>query len=277
MHPSDLKKMGSFESEPKDKVMSSKDSVRDKGKEKEKERETAKREPKREEALPTKPEQPVRPPKAASRPLPKKSSSPEPQRPTTSPTLSPPGSRQSSLRGKAAEAANVELQKYTEDDDDDYNDIFDGPVIHPNGNALQSLQLTRRSNHSWKDQVEEEQDPFAEFDDDFATNSLEDNLLQTKRAALHTSVSDIIARLEAGGAPVCEAADELLTLFETSPDDMGLEHYFVVNHGMLTWVICLTALTLSILETLEGRLTRDVAVRLLRIVNYVSFHYEVVS
>lgn len=229
MHPSDLKKMGSFESEPKDKVKSSKDT----GKEKEKERERAKPEPKREEPPAPKPEQPVRPPKAASRPLPKKSSSPEPQRPTTSPTLSPPGSRQSSLRGKAAEAANVELQKYTEDDDDDYNDIFDGPVIHPDGVALQSLQLTRRSNHSWKE-VEEEQDPFAEFDDDFATNSLEDNLLQTKRAALHTSVSDIIARLEAGGAPVREAADELLTLFETSPDDMGLEHYFVVNHGMLT-------------------------------------------
>lgn len=230
MHPSDLKKMGSFESEPKDdKVKSSKDSVREKGKEREK----AKPEPKREEPPAPKPEQPVRPPKAASRPLPKKSSSPEPQRPTTSPTLSPPGSRQSSLRGKAAEAANVELQKYTEDDDDDYNDVFDGPVIHPDGAALQSLQLTRRSNHSWKE-VEEEQDPFAEFDDDFATNSLEDNLLQTKRAALHTSVSDIIARLEAGGAPVREAADELLTLFETSPDDMGLEHYFVVNHGMLT-------------------------------------------
>lgn len=231
MHPSDLKKMGSFESEPKDKVKSKdKDSVREKDREKDK----AKPEPKKAEPPASKPEQPVRPPKAASRPLPKKSSSPDPpQRPTCSPTLSPPGSRQSSLRGKAAGAANVELQKYTEDDDDDYNDVFDGPVIQQDGGALQSLQLTRRSNHSWKE-VEEEQDPFAEFDDDFATNSLEDNLLQTKRAALHTSVSDIIARLEAGGAPVRDAADELLTLFETSPDDMGLEHYFVVNHGMLT-------------------------------------------
>lgn len=234
MHPSDLKKMGSFESVPQDKVKSTeKDTVR----EKEKEKDRAKPEPKKADPPTSTPaEQPVRPPKAASRPLPKSASAEQPpERPSTcSPTLSPPGSRQSSLRGKAAEAANVELQKYTEDDDDDYNDVFDEPVIQQDGNALQSLQLTRRSNHSWKDVDQEEQDPFAEFDDDFATNSLEDNLLQTKRAALHTSVSDIIARLEAGGAPVKEAADELVALFETSPDDMGLEHYFVVNHGMLT-------------------------------------------
>lgn len=242
MHPNDLKKMGSFELDQKDKAKSrEKDATKEKDKEASKEKAAVKTETKpeskKEDAIPiSQPApQPVRPPKAASRPLPKSSSPdpPQPQRPTCSPTLSPPGSRQSSLRGKAAEAANVELQKYTEDDDDDYNDVFDGPAIPQDGTTLQSLQLTRRSNHSWKE-VEEEQDPFAEFDDDFATSSLEDNLLQTKRAALHASVSDIIARLEIGGAPVREAADELLNLFETSPDDMGLEHYFVVNHGMLT-------------------------------------------
>jgi hypothetical protein len=106
----------------------------------------------------------------------------------------PPGSRNSSLRGrKATSESNPELQKYTEADDEDFSDMFDGPAAD-GVVALPSLQLTRRSNSSWQEEDDEEQDPFAEFDDFDVDDAA--NLLQNKKAALWAAVERIVSQMQ---------------------------------------------------------------------------------
>nr|XP_019045791.1 STE/STE11/CDC15 protein kinase [Kwoniella bestiolae CBS 10118]OCF24721.1 STE/STE11/CDC15 protein kinase [Kwoniella bestiolae CBS 10118] len=183
---------------------------------------------------------------------------------------SPPSSRQSSLRGKntpgtAADNSEslVELNKYMEKDEG-YDDIFEG--VQPSqasGSKLhtQSLQLTRRSNVSWaSDEADEEQDPFAEIEDDFVTEDLEAILLRDKRATLHANVNKLVEDLTPSTphGVLKDGCDELLSLLENTPPEMGLEAHFVAQHGML-----------AILEVLESRLSRDVAVRLLKLVNLI--------
>jgi hypothetical protein len=95
--------------------------------------------------------------------------------------------------------SNLELQKYTEADDEDYSDMFDEPVIKiDGGNTIGSLQLTRRSNRSWQEDEEEEQDPFAEFDDDFDLDDLEANLHHNKKAALWAAVEKVVDQMQVG-------------------------------------------------------------------------------
>ncbi|WWC70634.1 uncharacterized protein I206_104585 [Kwoniella pini CBS 10737] len=210
-------------------------------------------------------------------------SSSTPSKPSNSPLLpvpatpsprnqarSPPSSRQSSLRGKITPGEGVEnseslveLNKYMEDEED-YDDIFEG--IQPSQASVsslrsQSLQLTRRSNASWaSEEVDEDADPFAEIEDDFVTEDLEAILLRDKRATLCANVNKLVEGLtpNASHSALKEGCDELLALLENTPTEMGMEAHFVAQHGML-----------AILEVLESRLSRDVAVRILKIVNLV--------
>ncbi|KAL1412966.1 Protein kinase of the Mitotic Exit Network [Vanrija albida] len=187
------------------------------------------------------------------------------QSPNPGANRTPPTSRSSSLRGrKEASESNLELQKYSETDDEDYSDMFDGPldqIVDPTS-TMQSLQLTRRSNRSWQDDDDDDDaDPFAEIEDDFDTaDDLEANLLRDKRATLCANVTKLVNQLEGGSndmAALRKVCDELLGLFE-SAGDMGLETHFVSIHGLL-----------AVIEVLEGRLSRDVALRLLKIVNFI--------
>lgn len=76
-----------------------------------------------------------------------------------------------------------------------------------------SLQLTRRSNRSWREEDEEEVDPFAELEDDFATDSYEENLKRDRRAAKQASVERLIARLDVNIQPgaLKEVSEELVS------------------------------------------------------------------
>ncbi|OCF43911.1 STE/STE11/CDC15 protein kinase [Kwoniella heveanensis CBS 569] len=186
---------------------------------------------------------------------------------------SPPSSRQNSLRGKGSGAGTpgstitgendslveMELNKYTEKEEEDYEDIFGGQPHASGSRQAQSLQLTRRSNKSWiSDGDDEDLDPFAEIDDDFDTEDLEANLLRDKRATLCANVNKLVDGLvpHASHGNLKDGCDELLSLLENTPPEMGLEAHFVSQHGLL-----------AVLEVLESRLSREVAVRLLKIVN----------
>lgn len=120
---------------------------------------------------------------------------------------------------------HLELLKYTEAEDEDYSDMFDGPATNEDGelrypcraddsgtNTMGSLQLTRRSNRSWQEEEEEEVDPFAELEDDFATDSYEENLRRDRRAAKQASVEGLIARLDVSlqPGPLKEVSEELV-------------------------------------------------------------------
>ncbi|GFZ45328.1 non-specific serine/threonine protein kinase [Saitozyma sp. JCM 24511] len=182
------------------------------------------------------------------------------------PMKSPPSSRQNSLRSREPSESQLELQKYTEEEDEDYSDMFEGQQGQETigSRSTTSLQLTRRSNRSWLgDEEGDQSDPFAEIDDEleFGADDIAANLLRDKRATLCASVSRLIEKLDptagTAGGGLRETCDELLGMLEGSPE-MGLESHFVASHGML-----------AVLEVLESRLSRDVAVRLLKIVNLI--------
>ncbi|BEI80759.1 hypothetical protein CcaverHIS002_0112880 [Cutaneotrichosporon cavernicola] len=209
---------------------------------------------------PPQPPPPPRVPSPASSPTVSVTNSP------TLPTKTPPGSRQSSLRGRNASNNHLELLKYTEADDEDYSDMFGGPAANEDGtNTMGSLQLTRRSNRSWVDEDEEGVDPFAELEDDFATDSYEENLRRDRRAAKQASVERLIVRLETSipAAQLKEVSEELLSTLENAPPDMQLERHFVQNRGMLA--------LLDVLETHLNRRdhVRELPMSLLKIVNFI--------
>nr|ODO01011.1 STE/STE11/CDC15 protein kinase [Cryptococcus depauperatus CBS 7855] len=205
------------------------------------------------------------PQRSTSNPTPSTSSSSlsVPSSPRNHSLRSPPSSRQNSLRGKGKVEVGVEeqMRKYTEDDEEDYEDVFgtEQPLASSVNILPSSLQLTQRSSSSFPDS-DSEMDPFAEIDDNFDAEDLEANLLRDKRATLGANISRLIEGLSPHTSAVELRAicDELLGLLENTTPEMGLESHFVSQHGMM-----------AVLEVLESRLSRDVAVRLLKLVNLI--------
>ncbi|KAG6335620.1 hypothetical protein ID866_3477 [Astraeus odoratus] len=160
-------------------------------------------------------------------------------------------------RSEARRAASShEFDKYAEEDNEDYDDVF-GKV---GGNSLeqpvQTLQLnTRLSNKSWLGDEDDEDDPFAEIDEGFAEDDLEANLQRDKHARLCSMVNQAIDQLtpSAPDFQLREACDELISIMGEAPEMLV---QLVSSHGMLV-----------ILEVLEGKCSRDVLMKLLHIIN----------
>ncbi|OXG28291.1 STE-group protein kinase [Cryptococcus neoformans Ze90-1] len=215
------------------------------------------------------------------------------------PTRSPPSSRSSSLRNKAKVGEEVEehIKKYTENEEEDYEDIFgdanktcpssqEMPLKlillppHPlssssalrNGSGggrgigeggISFSDLHSHINFDYPDSDEDDMiDPFAEIEDEFDTaEDLEKKLMRDKKVMMQGKVSKLVDELMVGGVGggglrgVC---DDLFGILENSSPEMGLEAHFVAQHGLI-----------AVLEVLESRLSRDVVVRLLKLVNLI--------
>ncbi|KDQ11479.1 hypothetical protein BOTBODRAFT_177313 [Botryobasidium botryosum FD-172 SS1] len=183
--------------------------------------------------------------------------------PITSVTNLSSHSRSSSVAGSLGRSdarrmlMQSDFERYTEDEDEDYEDVFGKPNGTAAEHVMQTLQLnTRLSNKSWLgDEDSDEEDPFAEIDEGFAENDLETNLYRDKHARLCASVNQFIEELRPGGPDFVlrEACDQLWTIMTESPE---MQSQLVSAHGMLV-----------ILEVLESKPGRDVVLKLLRIVN----------
>ncbi|KAF8489636.1 kinase-like protein [Russula emetica] len=160
-------------------------------------------------------------------------------------------------RSEARRLTSQEFNKYAEDDDEDYDDVFGKPNASSLEHPVQTLQLnTRLSNKSWLgDEDTDEEDPFAEIDEGFAEDDLEANLQRDKHARLTTAVNQLIDELtpSAPDFQLRDACDQLLSIVSEAPEMQG---QLVSAHGML-----------AILEVLEGRGSREVIMRLLQIIN----------
>ncbi|KZT60691.1 Pkinase-domain-containing protein [Calocera cornea HHB12733] len=164
-----------------------------------------------------------------------------------------------------------ELQKYSESEDEDYDDVFGKPTTSSKKRTLaewhllipmidagiETLKLnTRLSSKSWLgDQDEDEDDPFAEIDESFDEVDLESNLIRDKYARLCSQVNQLIDELvpTATEAKLRDALDQLLAITEETPE---LQMQVVSAHGML-----------AMLEVLESNPSRDVVRRVLHLVN----------
>ncbi|KAF8755059.1 Serine/Threonine protein kinase, catalytic domain [Rhizoctonia solani] len=139
-------------------------------------------------------------------------------------------------------ADNIELRRnpilldHLDDEDEDYEDVFGKPGSNAPEVQMHTLQLnTRLSKRSWLgDENSDEEDPFAEIDEGFDEHDLETNLNRDRHA-------------RNGGC------DELLGIMTEAPE---MQAQLVSSHGMLT-----------ILEVLESKPSRDVIIRLLKIIN----------
>ncbi|ODN75633.1 STE/STE11/CDC15 protein kinase [Cryptococcus wingfieldii CBS 7118] len=201
------------------------------------------------------------------------------------PGRSSPSSRQNSLRGKAKVGEEVEeqMKKYTENEEEEWEDVFvgnDSRLSHHSKTLPRSLHLTAPTSSTLSlstttpstpgfpqsgayEEEDSEQDPFAEIDDDFENvgeDDMEANVVRDKRATLMAAVGRLIDGLDPhkSAFELKGVCDELLDLMENTTPEMGLESHFVAHHGMM-----------AVLEVLESRLSREVAVRLLRLVNLI--------
>ncbi|KAH7913954.1 hypothetical protein BJ138DRAFT_1144840 [Hygrophoropsis aurantiaca] len=149
-----------------------------------------------------------------------------------------------------------EIDKYAEEDNEDYDDVFGKPGLTTMEQPIQTLQLnTRLSNKSWLGDDSDEDDPFAEIDEGFAEDDLETNLQRDKNARLTNMVNQLIDELtpSAPDFQLREACDQLISIMADAPE---MQVQLVSAHGML-----------AILEVLEGKCSRDVILKLLHIVN----------
>ncbi|TBU45550.1 kinase-like protein [Dichomitus squalens] len=182
--------------------------------------------------------------------------------PNSGPSSARGHSRSSSFVGndsfgrEQAKRLQSDLDKYADDDDEDYEDVF-GKANGPSAQPMQTLQLnTRLSNKSWLgDEDDAEDDPFAEIDEGYAEEDLEANLQRDKYARLCNQVTQLIDELtpSAPDFQLRDACDQLLSIINDTPE---MQSQLVSAHGML-----------AILEVLESRTGRDVTLKLLQIVN----------
>ncbi|EEB93559.1 hypothetical protein MPER_07763 [Moniliophthora perniciosa FA553] len=110
----------------------------------------------------------------------------------------------------------AEFGKYTEDDDEDYEDVFGKPNGTASEHPMEALKLnTRLSNRSWLgDEDSDEEDPFAEIDEGFSEDDLEANLQRDKYARLCNQVNSLIDELtpSAPDFQLRDACDQLASI-----------------------------------------------------------------
>ncbi|KAJ9476452.1 Cell division control protein 15 [Pseudozyma hubeiensis] len=160
------------------------------------------------------------------------------------------------------------LGKYSEDhSSEDYSDLFGktdegGNSKDDSVGSSNTLQLTARlSNRSWlRDDDADEDDPFAEIDEGFnAEADLEANVARDQHARMCAFVTELVESLDTRAGvdellQVCEDIDQVLT------DMPEMKAQLLASHGAL-----------ALIQLLEAAADRELATRLLGILNLVIF------
>lgn len=158
--------------------------------------------------------------------------------------------------------SSVEIQKYAENEDEDFSDILGKASAIYNrpesdkGSENGTLMLNSKlSNSSWLGEDEDEDDPFAELEEGFDEMDLEANVARDKYARLCTQVEGLVDSLKTTQSDnlLADIAEQLLEVLTDLPETKNV---IISAHGML-----------PILEILETCRDRDAIFLLLRIVN----------
>ncbi|SNX84122.1 related to MAPKK kinase [Melanopsichium pennsylvanicum] len=161
------------------------------------------------------------------------------------------------------------LGKYSEDHyKEDYSDLFGQADDGSHGkedsafSSGNTLQLTARlSNRSWmRDDDGDEDDPFAEIDEGLnAEADLEANVARDQHARMCAFVTELVESLDTHAGveellQVCEDIDQVLT------DMPEMKAQLLASHGAL-----------ALIQLLEAAADRELAIRLLGILNLIIF------
>lgn len=165
--------------------------------------------------------------------------------------------------------SSVEIQRYAEDEhDEDFSDvlgkanaIFERPESEKGSDGGTLMLSSKLSNNSWLgDDEDDEDDPFALFEEGFDEVDLEANVARDKYARLCTQVEGLVSSLKTSQAEdtLADISDQLLEILSDLPETQSV---IISAHGML-----------PILEILETCRHRDIIFNLLKIVNSIIFN-----
>jgi len=100
--------------------------------------------------------------------------------------------------------SSVEIQRYAEDDDEDFSDVFPDNVVSERDESdrgsedgVGALMLhSKLSNNSWLGDEDDEDDPFASLEQGFDEMDLQANIARDKHARLCTLVEGLVSSLK---------------------------------------------------------------------------------
>jgi hypothetical protein len=163
--------------------------------------------------------------------------------------------------------SEIEIQKYAEDEGDDFSDVF-GDIRHPHvaisraesdsGSEHSSLaMITSKMASSFVIADEDDMDPFANLDEGLDNLNLENNVARDRDDRLTKMTENLVGCLKTNQPDdvLLDIADQLLQVLYESPDKRSV---ILRSHGML-----------PILEILGTKPPNDVVLPLLKIINLI--------
>ncbi|KAJ2967229.1 hypothetical protein NQ176_g9764 [Zarea fungicola] len=163
--------------------------------------------------------------------------------------------------------SSVEIQKFAEDDDEDFSDVFGPesssaakPVSERGSEDGGLMLLSKVSSNSWLGDDEDEDDPFALMDPGWDEMDLEANIARDRHARLAEKVEDLVRSLtiEEGETTLIEIAEDLLALLWENTEAKNL---IISAHGLLP--------ILEILEPCTVKSKQYMILQLLKVVNAI--------
>ncbi|KNG43985.1 ste ste11 cdc15 protein kinase [Stemphylium lycopersici] len=163
--------------------------------------------------------------------------------------------------------SEIEIQKYAEDEGDDFSDVFGdikGHLANPSraesdsGSEHSSLaMITSKMANSFIIADEDDLDPFANLDEGLDNINLENNVARDRDDRLTKMTEGLVGCLKTSQPDdeLLEIADQLLQVLHESPDKRSI---ILRSHGML-----------PILEILGTRPHNEVVLPLLKIINLI--------
>jgi hypothetical protein len=163
--------------------------------------------------------------------------------------------------------SEIEIQKYAEDEGDDFSDVF-GDIRHPHANTSRAesdsgsehsslAMITSKMANSFVIADEDDMDPFANLDEGLENLNLENNVARDRDDRLTKMTENLVGDLKTSQSDdeLLDVADQLLQVLYESPDKRSV---ILRSHGLL-----------PILEILGTKPPNEVVLSLLKIINLI--------
>ena len=174
-----------------------------------------------------------------------------------------------SIRKLPRTQSEIEIQKYAEDEGDDFSDVFGDIKAHPHsvltkpesdsGSEHSSLAMltSKMSNSLLVATDEEDLDPFANLEEGLENINLENNVARDRDDRLTKMTENLVGCLKTNQPDdvLLDIADQLIQILYEAPDKRSI---ILRSHGML-----------PILEILGTIPPNDVVLPLLKIINLI--------
>lgn len=168
-----------------------------------------------------------------------------------------------STRKMQRSQSEIEIQKYAEDEHDDFSDVW-GDIRKPpraesdSGSEVSSMaMITSKMSASFMIADEDDIDPFANLEEGMENINLENNVARDRDDRLAKQTESLVGCLKSSqpDEELLDIADQLIQVLYESPEKKGI---VLRSHGLL-----------PMLEILGGMPPNEVVLRLLKIINMI--------